>query len=86
MNIKELWQIQLEKQKLKYFVIKVSDFFDCLTEREVFEFNKFLEKFNKYREQEFNKPVNRYLVINKDEYNINDIYELENILKDYEKI
>ena len=73
MDIKEEWKQQLEEQGFKYFVFKFEDFFDSLSKEEIEIFDSFIKKYNEYREP---KPINKYWVLNQDEYYFKNINEL----------
>lgn len=61
------WLKELKDSDCKYFVIKAEDFFECLCEDMLREFNDMLYYYNDYREKQ-DKPVNKYFVLNRDEY------------------
>lgn len=60
------WLKDLEAVNCKYFIIKAKDLFEALNENMLREFSDMLY-YNDYREQQ-GKPVNKYFVLNRDEY------------------
>jgi hypothetical protein len=78
-NIQEKWKKQLDEVNIKYFVIKVEDFFNSLSEEELLLFNEFLYKYNEHRKP---KPINKYWIINRDEYNFKNLEEFLETLKE----
>lgn len=61
------WLKDLEAVDCKYFVIKAEDLFEALNENMLREFSDMLYYYNEYREQQ-GKSVNKYFVLNRDEY------------------
>lgn len=67
MGIKEEWLKQFENEEIKFFVLKVEDFLEILSEEEVKLFNSWLERHEQYRINKGKKPFNEYYVVNKDD-------------------
>lgn len=80
--MKNNWLSELSRNGYKYFVLKASDLFLCLTEEEVKVFNNFLERYNKFREP---KPINSYWILNRDDYKYKTFEEVHNALMAYNK-
>lgn len=68
------WLKDLEAVDCKYFVIKAEDLFEALNENMLREFSDMLYYYNEYREQQ-GKSVNKYFVLNRDEYPQFKIFE-----------
>lgn len=68
------WLKDLEAFDCKYFVIKAEDLFEALNENMLREFSDILYYYNEYREQQ-GKSVNKYFVLNRDEYPQFKIFE-----------
>ena len=82
MTINEDWKQHLKEHGIKYFVLKGEDWMNALSADELYIFNEMLEAYNTYREP---KPINKYLVLNIDEYTISGYEELKEIFKNYER-
>lgn len=59
------WLQQCKEQDIRYFVLKIEDFLKCLTEEEILAFDEMLQKYNTSR---LPKPINEYLLVNRDDY------------------
>lgn len=79
MNIKEDWIKELREADIKYFVLKVEDFLNSLTEEECLEFDEFLVKHEEYRSNNGKSPFNEYYVVNRDD--VPNIKSREEFLK-----
>lgn len=79
----------MDKKKIKttekeagyrYWVVKIEDFVEALTEDELYYFFSMLDKYNYYREP---KPINSYWLINRDEYNLPTLEDFLKALEPY---
>jgi len=66
-ELKDLWLEDLEKNGLKFFVLKAEDFLSALDEDEVEQFNDLLKKHEQWRLDKGKKSSNKYWVCNRDE-------------------
>lgn len=71
-TLNEVVKEEMKRLDYRYFVIKVDDLCDALTENELIKFSEMLDKFNEFRKP---KPANSYFLINRDEYDINSVDE-----------
>ena len=81
MNMTEYKQAVLDhmaEKKLKFWVLKIEDFVEALTDEELLTFNKFLHKNALNREEKGKSLTNQYWVINKNDTPIDN---LEDFLK-----
>lgn len=81
----------MKSQRLKFWVLKINDFVDALTEEELMVFNMMLQKHSEYRISLGKSPGNRYWVVNRDDTPIQTLEEFlkvvgaEHCLKENEK-
>ncbi len=67
MNLKEEWLQELESSKLKYFVLKIEDLFNALSDEEIELLDSLLVKNEQYLIKLGKKVNNKYWVVNRDE-------------------
>lgn len=80
-QLKECWHEQLRSNDIKYFVLKVDDLFNSITDEQTVEFNDLLGTYNDYRESKLGKGVNKYFVANRDEFpQLKDAHDFINFL------
>lgn len=65
-SLNELWLDMYRENGFKYFVIKVDDFLNAISESELVEFGNMIARFNGERELK-GKKKNSYYVMNRDE-------------------
>lgn len=74
--IKEL----AKKNSYRYWIVKIEDFVDALSEEELFDFFNMLDKYNDFRDP---KAINSYFLINRDEYDFSNVEEFLQALEPY---
>jgi putative SOS response-associated peptidase YedK len=65
--IRDVWSQWVRDHKLKYFVLKMEDWFAALTDNDLMLFNGMLQKVERYREGLGKSPNNDYWIVNRDE-------------------
>lgn len=66
-SLKDEWLAELKEEGSKFFVLKSTDFLECLTSRDILIFNVMLKKHEDFRRAQGKSAVNRYWVVNRDE-------------------
>lgn len=64
---KQRWLQELNDNGIRYFVLKIEDFFRSLDDLEVAEFNNMLRKCERFRKSKGKKASNDYWIVNRDE-------------------
>lgn len=77
---KETVKERMKALNYRYWIVKIEDFVDSLSDSEVSSFFDMLDKYNKFREP---KPINSYWLINRDEYNLPTVEDFLNALEPY---
>lgn len=63
----------MKSQNFKFWVLKIEDFVDALSEEELDAFNEMLRKHEEYRISLGKSPANSYWVVNRDDTPIDNI-------------
>jgi len=61
------WLKRLKEDNIKFFVLKIEDFIDALSWKDIELFDSFLAKHEEYRISLGKNPNNKYWVVNRDE-------------------
>lgn len=69
---KEHIKLTMKERDYKYWIVKIEDFVDALSERELNNFFNMLDRYNEFR---LPKPTNSYFLINRDEYDFSNAEE-----------
>lgn len=62
----------MKEHDFRYWVVKIEDFVDALSEEELQNFFNMLDQYNDFRDP---KPLNRYFLVNRDEYDFSNVEE-----------
>lgn len=66
-DIRLSWRLHLQKNKIKYFVIKADEFLQALSPSEAKKFNILLRRYERWREGQGKTASNSYYIVNRDE-------------------